>query len=194
MTKRRYGKNAQADEIDEQSAAIDEGPSKSSLKREMQALQELGAQLVALSPERLARVPLPEQLLEAIRDARRFTKHEARRRQLQYIGRLMRHVDAEPIQAALDAFADGSRAATARHHRLERLRADFIDDESAIEAILALWPHADVQHLRTLRRNALKEQSQARPPRAYRMIFKILRELDEGADATKPAADGEENA
>lgn len=169
-----------------------EAPSKSSRKREMHALQDIGEQLVALPADRLARVPMPEPLLEAVKDAQRFTKHEARRRQMQYIGRLMRHIDPAPIQACLDAFSGQSRAETARHHRLERLRGDFIEDEKTVSRIVELWPHADVQYLRNLRRNALKEQQQNKPPRAFRLLFKALRELDEGRapDVMPRDADG----
>jgi len=165
---------------------FDGRPSKSARKREMHALQAIGEELVALPAERLKRVELPEDLREAVMEARRITKHEARRRQMQYIGRLMRGVDAEPIQAALESFRSVSREEVARHHRLERLRDDFLADESAAGRILEQWPQADLQHLRTLRRNALREREQNKPPRAYREIFRILRELD-GA----PADDGQ---
>ncbi|HRP77448.1 MAG TPA: ribosome biogenesis factor YjgA [Rhodocyclaceae bacterium] len=157
------------------------GPSKSSRKREMLALQSLGEQLVALSADRLSRVPMPDDLRDAIRDAQRFTKHEARRRQLQYVGRLMRNVDADPIKACLDAFNGVSRAETARQHRLERLRSDLLDDEKVLGNIARDWPGADLQHLRVLRRNALKEREQGKPPRAYRELFRVLRDLDAGA-------------
>jgi ribosome-associated protein len=157
------------------------GPSKSSRKREMLALQSLGEQLVALSADRLSRVPMPDDLRDAIRDAQRFTKHEARRRQLQYVGRLMRNVDADPIKACLDAFNGVSRAETARQHRLERLRSDLLEDEKVLGNIARDWPGADLQHLRVLRRNALKEREQGKPPRAYRELFRVLRDLDAGA-------------
>lgn len=165
----------------------DRGPSKSSIKREMHALQDLGEQLVALSPERLAKVPLPEALYEAIREAQRISKHGARRRQLQYVGKLMRNVDPEPIQAMLDVFNGVSKAEVARQHRLERLRSDFLEDEKVVGRIAEDWPDADIQHLRVLRRNALKEREQGKPPRAYREIFRILRDLDAGAS---PSTDG----
>jgi len=158
------------------------GPSKSQRKREMHALQDLGEELVALSTDQLAKVPLPESLADAVREARRITKHEARRRQMQYIGRLMRNIDPEPIQAQLDVFRGVSKAEIARQHRLERLRADFMDDEKALQAIVDAWPHADLQHLRVLRRNALKERDQNKPPRAFRELFRVLRDLDAAAE------------
>jgi ribosome-associated protein len=161
-------------------------PSKSQVKREMQALQDLGAQLVALNKERLAKIALPEDLRTAVRDAQRFTKHEARRRQLQYIGRLMRDVDPAPIQAALDAINGVSAAANARQHALERLRAELIENESVLGDIAQRHPGADLQHLRQLRRNALKEQAENKPPRAFRELFRVLRELqDQATESTE---------
>lgn len=171
------------------------GPSKSSRKREMLALQGLGEQLVALSGDRLARVPMPDDLRDAVRDAQRFTKHEARRRQMQYIGKLMRHVDATPIKACLDAFNGVSRAETARQHRLERLRSDLLEDEKILGSIARDWPGADLQHLRVLRRNALKEREQGKPPRAYRELFRVLRDLDGvAAETADEASDFERGA
>ncbi len=176
---------ARDSDVPEQDEDAYRGPSKSSRKREMHALQSLGEQLVALSAERLAQVPMPDDLRDAVRDAQRFTKHEARRRQMQYIGRLMRHVDAEPIKARIDAFTGASRAETARQHRLERLRSDFLQDERILGGIARDWPEADLQRLRILRRNALKERELGKPPRAYRELFRVLRDLDaSGADAS----------
>lgn len=163
-----------------------EPPSKSSRKRDMQALQDLGEALVALSPERLKKVPLPETLYEAIRAAQGF-KMEARRRQLQYIGKLMRKIDPVPIQAQLDAFAGNSAAEVAKMHRLERLREQLLEDEQTIGTIAETWPGADLQYLRTLRRNALKEREAARPPKSFREIFRVLRELQEAGDAAAEA-------
>lgn len=163
-----------------------EPPSKSSRKRDMQALQDLGEQLVALSPERLKKVPLSETLYEAIRAAQGF-KMEARRRQLQYIGKLMRKIDPEPIQAQLDIFAGNSAAEVAKMHRLERLREQLLEDEQTIGTIAETWPGADLQYLRTLRRNALKEREAAKPPKSFREIFRVLRELQEGSDAAAEA-------
>lgn len=165
-----------------------EGPSKTRRKREMEALQDLGRQLVELSPERLRKVPLPDNLYEAIRAAQGF-KMEARRRQLQYIGKLMRGVDPAPIQAQLDVFNGNSAVEVARQHRLERLRAAYLEDEKVLTTIADTWPGADLQHLRTLRRNALKEREQGRPPKAFRELFRVLRELEAQAEGAEPASD-----
>jgi len=168
-----------------------EGPSKSQRKRQMHALQELGEQLVALSVERLRKVPMPEELFDAVRDAQRFTSHGARRRQMQYIGKLMRSIDPAPIQAELDAFNGVSKAETARLHRLEKLRADLLEDETVLSTLAQRWPQADLQRLRTLRRNALKEREQNKPPRAFRELFRLLRELDESESARLLAQGGQ---
>ena len=166
----------------------DRGPSKSSIKREMHALQAIGEELVALSPERLKKVPLPDNLRDAVNEAQRISKHGARRRQLQYIGKLMRSVEVEPIVAQLEAFKGVSKAEVARQHRLERLRDDFLADEKRIGDIAQQWPDADLQHLRVLRRNALKEREANKPPRAYRELFRVLRDLDAQAGQTDDAA------
>jgi ribosome-associated protein len=152
-------------------------PSKSALKRAMTELQDLGAELVALSVDQLKKISLPDDLHDAVRAAQRITQHEAHRRQLQYIGKLMRSIDPEPIQAALDEINGVSAAATARMHALERLRTRFLEDEKVIGEIAAAHPGADLQHLRQLRRNALKEQQLGKPPRAFRELFRVLREL-----------------
>lgn len=167
-----------------------EPPSKSSRKRASHALQELGIELVALSPERLRKLPLSEPLYLAIREAQRFTnrRDEALRRQMQYVGKLMRTVDPEPIQAQLDVFRGLSSVEVARQHRLEKLRNDLLEDEKVVQYIVDTWPEVDVQYLRTLRRNALKEREQSKPPKAFREIFKILRDLDAAAQA-KAATD-----
>lgn len=156
-----------------------EKPSKSAKKRAMTALQALGEELVALSADQLKKIDLPDELRDAVRDAQRFTQHEAHRRQLQYIGRLMRSLDAEPIRAALDEIKGVSAAAIARQHAVERLRARFLEDETVITEIAAEHPEADLQHLRQLRRNALKEQELGKPPRAFRELFRVLREIHE---------------
>lgn len=145
----------------------------------MNELQDLGAELVALSVDQLKKIDLPDELRDAVRDCQRFTQHEAHRRQLQYIGKLMRGLDAAPIRAALDDIKGVSAAANARMHALERLRERFLADEAVIGEIAAAHPGADLQQLRQLRRNALKEQQLGKPPRAFRELFRTLRELQD---------------
>jgi ribosome-associated protein len=152
----------------------------------MTALQDLGAELVALSKERLAKIDMPERLRDALRDAQRFTKHEAKRRQMQYIGKIMRDIDAAPLQAAMNEIKGKSEAANIRQHRLERLRTRLMEDEAVFSELARDYPHADMQHLRQLRRNALKEAQQGKSPRAYRELFRELREL-EGSPETGDA-------
>lgn len=159
-----------------------EPPSKSSRKREMHALQDLGEQLVALPSDRLKKMALPDALYEAVRAAQGF-KMEARRRQMQYVGKLMRKIDPAPIQAQLLVFSGKSAAEVAKMHRLERLREQLLEDDKVIGTLVELWPQVDVQYLRTLRRNALKERETAKPPKAFREIFRVLRELQDAQDA-----------
>lgn len=169
-----HSENEQSDD------ATTRPPSKSQRKRDSDALQDLGAALVALSKERLAKIEMSDTLRDAVREAQRLTKNEAKRRQQQYIGKLMRTEDPAPIQAALDAISGASNAENERMHHIERLRLKLLDDEAAaLDEITATHPNADVQHLRQLRRNAVKEKEQNRPPRAFREIFQVLKTLAE---------------
>lgn len=153
------------------------GPSKTQIKAAMHALQEIGKQLVELPEDRLKKVPLPDSLREAVIEARRLTANEARRRQLQYIGRLMRDTDTEPILATLAAFNRVSTAEKARQHYLEKLRDDFLADENILTSLAENHPDANLQLLRQLRRNAIKERAASKPPSAYRALFKELKSL-----------------
>jgi len=156
-----------------------ERPSKTKQKAAMHELQDLGAELVGLSVGQLKRIKLPENIYEAVRDCQKITAHGAHKRQLQYLGKLMRSTDDEPIRAGLALIRGESSAETARLHRLERLRTHLLEDESAVADIAAIWPGADLQQLRQLRRNALKEQEANKPPKSFRAIFQILQELDQ---------------
>ncbi len=168
------------DSVVDESDEIDlRPPSKSQRKRDMDALQNLGKELCNLPTDRLKKLDMPERLREALLDWQRFTKHEAKRRQLQFIGKLMRDVDVEPLQEALDIMKGVSAQENARIHRWEQLRQQLMDDEAALGDIAELYPRANLQHLRQLRRNALKEAEQQKPPRAFREIFRQLRLLDE---------------
>lgn len=156
-------------------------PSKSAKKREVEALQELGAKLVELSSDQIKKIEMPEELRAALKEAHRLApRTEGMRRHLQFIGRIMRKVDPEPLQAALDRIAGLSAAENARMHQRERLRDRFIADEKVIDEIVAKFPNADIQYLRQQRRNAIREHELKKPPKAYREIFRILRELENG--------------
>jgi ribosome-associated protein len=153
--------------------------SKTQRKQAMDDLQTLGEELAALSSDRIKKIDIPEILRDAVREAQRMTRHdEAKRRQMQYIGKIMRSVDPEPIRAALALVRGESASETAKLHRLERLRTEFLADEKVLHEIATLYPAVDLQHLRSLRRSALKEQEQNKPPRSYRAIFQFLKELE----------------
>jgi ribosome-associated protein len=154
-------------------------PSKSQKKRDMHALQEMGTELAELSAERLARIDMPDALRDALREAQRLNRHEARRRQLQYIGRLMRDIDPAPIREALDAVKGASAAETARQHRLEKLRERLLGDEAVLTEIGAAHPGADITRLKQLRRGALHEREAGKPPKHFRELFRLLREIDD---------------
>jgi len=160
------------------SPSLEDGPSKSQRKRESEALQVLGETLVGLGHDQLARIELPDHLRAAIDEARRIRKFGALRRQFQYIGKLMRDVDPEPIRRQLDALEGQSRTHSAWLHRLEQWRSRLISDDHALDEFVRLHPGIDVQQLRTLIRNARHEAAQSRPPRAFREIFRLLKGVE----------------
>lgn len=152
-------------------------PSKTKLKKQMHALQELGEQLTRLPADKLDELDLPERLRDAIAEYKRIHKFGAQSRQMQYIGRLMREVEPGPIQAKLDAWNGSSRQHTAWLHQVERWRERLLEDAGALTELLAEHPEADAPHLRALIRNAHKEKELNKPPRSYRELFQALREL-----------------
>jgi ribosome-associated protein len=160
-----------------------DGPSKSQKKRDSHALQDLGEQLVALSDTQLKRIDLPDNLRLAIEETRRTRSREGLRRQMQFVGKVMRGLDTAPLVEALDAIRGVSARAVAREQMLERMRERLIADEQVLGDIAAQWPEADLTHLRTLRRNALRETELDKPPRAFREIFRVLRQLDRAGAA-----------
>ena len=158
--------------------------SRTKKKQQVEELQRLGAALIELPPAQLDALALPAQLLAAVREAQRITSHGALRRQVQYIGKVMRKVDPEPVRAALAAIAGNSAAARARQKRLEQWRERLIGDDEALTALMSefVGRHGgvDLQAMRTLIRNARREIAEARPPRAQRELFRVLREALEG--------------
>lgn len=176
-----------------------ERPSKSQLKREMTALQKLGEELVAAPRDRIGRVPMPEDLRDAILACRQIRDHEGRRRQLQYIGKKMRTLEEDDIAAirnTLDSWRGLSKVDTAALHALERDREQLLKDDRALTDLLSRRPDLDAQRLRALIRNARRERTENRPPRAYREIFQMLRQLQEPSNAAAAAenqADEREN-
>lgn len=152
--------------------------SKSQLKRESHARQALGEELVKLNSEQLAKFQLPEQLLEAIQMAQNIKKHGAKKRQLQYIGRLMRDIEVEPIQQILDNIKGISAQAIAQQHKIEQWRDRLINEgDEALQTLLSEFPHVDRQRIRQLLRNIQKETEGNKPPKSYRELYKYLRSL-----------------
>ena len=148
--------------------------SKTRLKKQMHDLQSIGATLVKLSPERLARLDIPEALREAVLQAQRFRKHEAVRRQMQYIGKLMREVDAGPIVEQLNALEAPSRKQTAVFHVAEKWRLALVDDPSKVADFVKEFPEADQHRLRELAIMAGEEKRTEKPPRQFRELFHVL--------------------
>lgn len=167
--------------IDQQDNFFDaEKPSKSERKREMQSLQDVGTRIVKLSPGDLTHIPLDGLLQEAVLTARRITSHEGLRRQMQYIGKLMRTVDTTAIEAALRDLESGRQEHNQQFHQLETLRDGLLAaGVSGMDKVLELYPNADRQHLRQLITAAVKEKELQKPPAAARKLFRYLRELAE---------------
>ncbi|BCB25560.1 UPF0307 protein [Sulfurimicrobium lacus] len=155
----------------------DEEISRSQRKRDVEALQEIGERLVTLNASRLAQLDIPDNLRDAVREAKRLTANGAIRRQKQYIGKLMRNVDPAPILAKFQEWDGKSREQAAKFHELERWRDRLLADDKLISELILAHPRADVQRLRTLIRNANKEQAAGRPPKSSRELFKELRQL-----------------
>jgi len=156
----------------------DEAPqSKSQRKRDALALQALADELAQLSPTELDAVPLPDALRDAVVAARELSRG-AYRRQVRYLGRLLRDIDSDPIRSAVDARRGATHEDKARLKRLERWRERLVEEgDPAVAELLEEYPGADPQQLRQLLRNARREHAAGRPPRSYRQLFRFLREL-----------------
>ena len=154
--------------------------SKSELKRQMLALQKLGEQLLHLPQKELDRMALPEQLMDALQLAGRIKNREGRRRQLQYIGKIMRRIDAEPIRQRLLQKEQGTQEKNHQFQALEQLRDDLVSGGMpVIEQVLNRFPEADRSRLSQLVRSAGKEKQRQQPPKSARKLFRYLRELAE---------------
>jgi ribosome-associated protein len=179
-----------------------EGSTKTDLKREMDALQDLGTDLLTLRNDLLTRLELPEKLQDALAEAKRITNFEGKRRQMQFIGKLMRKLDESTItavQAALDEQRNGSAVEKLALHKAELWRDRLIADDGALPLWLEEFPRTDVQQLRALIRQARKDaptphestvqESQGLAPRkgrAYREIFQLVREqMNEAAELAR---------
>lgn len=156
--------------------------SKSEIKRDAEALKDLGAEMVDLGKNSLDKLPLDEDLRAAI-DLAQKIKKEGRRRQLQLIGKMLRSRDVEPIETALDKLKNRHNQQVSLFHKLEMLRDRLVEEgDDAVPTVLELYPTADRQQLRALIRNAQKEKATNKPPKSYRQIFQYLRELAEGQE------------
>ena len=155
--------------------------SRTRLKKEATALQKIGEKLVLLSDDQLGRMSLPTRLLEAIQNVRAIRTHGARRRQMQYIGSLMRSVDAEPIEQALLAIEQGAYGQAKAFHRIEAWRDQLVDgDDDVFHEILDTFPDADRRRLGQLVRSARKEKEKNAPPKSARNLFRYLKALTAG--------------
>ena len=171
-------------------------PSKSQLKREMHALQELGAALIALPKDALKRMPMPEHLDDAVREARRITDHEGKRRQLQYVGKVMRSLTEDEVAAlrtALDTHRGVNKAETARMHWIERTREQLLADDAALTEFIRKHPGVDPQEGRTLIRNARREREQQKPPRYFRELFQWIKNAAGAGDDDGEDIEGDED-
>jgi len=172
-TRGRGLRNQPADVEDEEELP----PSKTRIKKQMHELRDLGKELTELGKDQLAQLDIPENLRDAIREMKNINKFGAQRRQMQYIGKLMREVDTAPILAKLDAWKGKSQQHIGYMHQLERWRDRLMENDSALTELLAAHPQGDAQRLRTLIRNAQKEMEAGKPPKNYREIFQVLREI-----------------
>jgi ribosome-associated protein len=148
--------------------------SKTRRKKHMTQLQDVGKELVRLSPEQLARIEMPAELREAVLECKRFSKHEAVRRQMQYIGRLMRDIDAGPIVEQLGALHAPSHKQTALFHLAEKWRDALLTEDDAAARFVKDFPEADPHRLRALSEKANAERRAEKPPKHYRELFHLL--------------------
>ena len=177
-------------ELDEQ----DYGPSRTQQRREALAVLALANQLVELPRSRLAKLDLPEEVREEIANVRRISSHIARKRQLAFLAKKMRrHDDAvfDSVRAELGENRERQRQETAAMHRLESMRERLLEDDEAAAELIAEHPAIDRQHLRSLVRQARSERAANKPPRAYREIFQLLKDLQQGGSEGDSAGDEE---
>ena len=177
-------------------------PSRSEQRRAALDVLELGEQLAAMTATQLGRLPIPEELLPHIRETQRITSHGARKRQQAFLAKQMRKLDDEVLDAIRDAMSKDGEAArreTAALHRVEALRDALLGDDAdaTLTALLAAHPQADRQQLRQLLRNVREERAKNKPPRAFRELFRVLRELlaqdgDASGEEADDAFDGDE--
>ena len=150
--------------------------SKTQIKNEMSERQALGMQLTKLAPDTLKKIGLSEELLEAVLFYKKITANGALKRQAQFIGRLMRDTDPEPIQAYLNKLKGDNAEHNAAMQRLELLRERLVESDDALTELISNKPELPISELRTLIRNARREKEQNKPPKAYRELFQLLKQ------------------
>jgi ribosome-associated protein len=158
----------------------DERPSKTQRKKASHELQDLGEALVALPEDRVAALDIPERLRDAVHEYRRTRSHEGRRRQMQYIGKLMRGADSAPIRQAVLDMQLGRAKDSLALHEAERWRAELIADDAALGSFVLQFPRTDSQQLRSLVRSARKDASlvpEQRSGRAFRELFQFIKQV-----------------
>jgi ribosome-associated protein len=159
-----------------------EAVSKSQRRRDALELKSLARDLIAMGAPRLARVPLDEELRAAVDDARRIRSNVARKRQLQFVAKLLRRIDPEPIKQALEAIENDARQLTVRQHRTEAWRDYLLESgDLAVSELMQVRHGADAQVIRQHIRQARSEATRDKPPAAARALFRLLREMDEAA-------------
>jgi len=176
----------------------DRGPSRSQKRREALEVFELAERVVGLTDTQLKKLPLDDALRAAVQHTRRITQNIARKREIQYLAKLLRRDDeaVAAIRAHLEVDRDAQRRENARFHRLEQLRDRLVDDETVLTEVIDTYPDADRQQLRQLGKKASDERAANRPPAAYRELFKQLRTLDDAqrkqsAETDDPDAEDE---
>jgi len=153
--------------------------SKTQFKREASDLQKLGVQLTELSEDTLNQLDLPEQLLDAVLEAKKIHQRGGRKRQLQYIGKIMRKIDAGPIEQSLLKIKQQHKQVVSRFHQIESWRDELVQGSTdTLSKLIELFPELDRQYVRQLMRNAQRESSQQKTPKSARLLFKYLQELD----------------
>jgi len=185
--------------VSKRQAAIDgTAPSRNELKKQMQDLQELGEAVAALPVDRLDKLKIDERLRDAIDELRRTRSFEGKRRQLQYIGKLMKAEDPAPLREAVASFRVGSASDTLALHQAEYWRDQLLAGDDALKKWVEEYPATDIQQLRSLVRSARKEKLEPgeRHGRAYRDLFRLVKEqmqgvggVDDGTPPTDPSHD-----
>lgn len=164
-----------------------DGPSKSQVKRELHAIVDLTKELIEFSVEQIRQLPLDEKAITALEQAKSFTSHGAKRRQVHYAAKILRQSDVETIRQQVDAWKHGSKEQNDHFHRLELIRNRLIDSDDEVTKLIEQYPDLDIQALRSIVRAARKEQShnaklsegQTPQRKQYRALFQFLKDFIE---------------